>query len=560
MQLYTRIVLVIGTLVVAFGSLTAQDYQTLRADTSAVVKLNDPVFLYMSLSPDGSDAVKLQSIQPDESPVQWDGQGPQYLTSIDIFTGNNIRFELFTSGKPPATPSNFDSKKGILKNGEIYLSGTSVLELSAYEKLRKEGKIYYSINSSAYGEYQNPVIIDKEGIHTVQFYYVDNAGKKFDTGERVLILDTQPPETILDVEGPQHNDVLAATSKIKLTSSDIVAVRSTYYSIDDGSISPYTKPISISHLPQGDHSIRWFSVDKAGNRENEKSYDFYVDRTPPMVFEEIVGNTYMVAGKEFSSGRSQLRIVAVDNKAGIKEIHYSINNEPFRLYEKPIYLSDISGAITIRSFAIDNVGNKSESNVEGQHFSMPLVDISGPTIKHSYSGRRVLLRDTVWIRPETSVVITAKDEVSGLQRLEYKLDDNPSVTYTEPFTNDQDGYHRISCNAWDNVENLNILNFGFGVDGKAPEIYHHFSVSPYRVDEIDGESIPVFPPDVVLYIAATDNRVGIERLVFSINQARESVYTQPLTGFKPKQITTVTIKAIDKLGNTAEQAIRFYVE
>ena len=66
---------------------------------------------------------------------------------------------------------------------------------------------------------------------------------------------------------PQHNDVLAATSKIKLTSSDIVAVLSTYYSIDDGSISPYTKPISISHLPQGDHTIRWFSVDKAGNRE-----------------------------------------------------------------------------------------------------------------------------------------------------------------------------------------------------------------------------------------------------------------------------------------------------
>ncbi|HPK78258.1 MAG TPA: hypothetical protein PLX78_11065, partial [Tenuifilaceae bacterium] len=88
----------------------------------------------------------------------------------------------------------------------------------------------------------------------------------------------------------------------------------------------------------------------------------------------------------------------------------------------------------------------------------------------------------------------------------------------------------------------------------------HFSVSPYRVDEIDGESISVFPPDVVLYIAATDNRVGVERLVFSINQARESVYTQPLTGFKPKQIATVTIKAIDKLGNTAEQTIRFYVE
>ena len=74
MQLFTRIVLVIGTLVVTFGSLTAQDYPTLRADTSAVVKPNDPVFYTCPSLPDGSNAVKLQSIQPDASPVQWNGQ------------------------------------------------------------------------------------------------------------------------------------------------------------------------------------------------------------------------------------------------------------------------------------------------------------------------------------------------------------------------------------------------------------------------------------------------------------------------------------------------------
>jgi hypothetical protein len=562
MQLYTKISLLTIALAFGFTSSSAQETEGFYIDSSGklFVNPNTPVFLYMSLSPDGKEAIRLKSIQPEGNPLQWNGHGPKYLSHLDLYLGKRINFELFADGKPPTTSPNFDTKKGIQEGAIIYLSGTSVLEIKSIDEDSGVSKSFYSINGANFLKYEKPIILEKEGKYSIQFYSIDNVGNKEDIGERTLYIDTSPPETTMEIEGPQHNDVVSTMSKFILSANDIVGVSKTYYSINDGTETLYTIPISISQLPQGDYTIKWYSIDMVGNTENQKSYSFFVDRTPPMVFEEISGNTYMIAGKEFSSGRSQLRIVAVDNKAGVKEIHYSINNEPFKIYEKPIYLSDITGAVTIRSYAIDNVGNKGVSNVEGQHFSMPQVDITGPSISHSFIGNKISLRDTVWINPQTKVSIAAIDKGSGLHRVDYKLNDNPNLPYSEPFSVDQNGYHRVSCTAWDNVENLNILNFGFGVDGKAPELFHHFSVQPHQYKVINSEKIPVFSPDLQLYIAATDDKAGVDKILVAIDEAKERIYAQPLSGFKVGQITTIILKAIDKLGNESEKSISFWVE
>jgi hypothetical protein len=298
----------------------------------------------------------------------------------------------------------------------------------------------------------------------------------------------------------------------------------------------------------------------AGNIEDIKSLVFFVDRTPPMVFEEIMGNTYMVAGKEYSSGRSQLRIVAVDNKAGVKDIYYSINNEPFARYEKPIFLSEITSAISIRSYAIDNVNNKGTSDAEGQNFSMPQVDITGPSIKHSFTGGQLSLRDTLWIGPNTKINLLAVDKGSGVSHIEFKQNNSSPQTYSEPFTLNQSGYFTINTTAWDNVDNLNIASFAFGVDAVAPEVFVNFSVKPHQILQEESESIPVFAPGVQIFAGATDNKTGVDRIMISINDAREKEYIQPISGFKSNQTHSVIIRGIDKLGNSNSIKVRFRVE
>jgi len=451
-------------------------------------------------------------------------------------------------------------KQGFQKGNVIYLSGTCVVELSAIDQHSGINSIYYSVNGEDFKLYNKPLNFDTEGEFNLKFYAIDNVGNKEDIGERTLFIDTLPPVTTLEIEGPRHNDVISGLSKISFKATDANGVKETFYALNNGNQTKYIKPIPLSQLSEGEHSISWYSVDLVGNTETENKYDFFVDKTPPMVFEEIVGNTYMVAGKEFSSGRSQLRVVAVDNKAGVKEIFYSINSKDFKLYEKPIYLSEITGAVTIRSYATDNVGNKGTSDVQGQQFSMPEVDISGPNISHSFIGNKISLRDTIWISPKTKVSITANDKGSGLNRIDYKLNGASPETYSEAFSVSQSGYHKVSCTAWDNVDNLNITDFEFGVDAQSPELFLNFSVKPYQFVYEEDQKISVYSSGVILYLAATDDISVIDRIMVSINGAKERAYNEPLSGFKSDQTHEINIRVLDKLGNENLKTLRFRVQ
>ena len=540
----------------------AQDVGPFFVDSTGrlFIRPGTPVNLYMSTNPEGTDAIKLQSIEKDDAPIIWDGHGPQQLTHMDLYLGRNVRLDIFVDGKPPVTSATFSVAKGFQRDNTLFISGAAIVELKGFDPNSGVNTIFHSINQSPFEPYRKPLIFDREGEYALSFYSIDNVGNKEDEGQRNIVVDNTPPVTTKAIEGPQHNEVIAFNSQFTLHPTDANGIRETFYSINNAEFLRYIRPIGVRNLPEGEHTISWYSVDMVGNEEEKQTFNFFVDRTPPMVFEEIVGNTYIVAGREFSSGRSQLRIVAVDNKAGVREIHYSINKEPFKLYEKPIFLAEITGAVSVRSYAIDNVGNRGISDAEGQQFSMPEVDITGPDIRYSYTGSRLTLRDTLWIGPKTKVHISANDKGSGLDRIEYRVNDDPPIGYTESFSVTNPGYHRITTTAWDNVENLNIINFGFGVDSKAPEIFYQFSVKPHRIQVEEEETIPVFTSGISIYIGATDDIAGVDRILVSINDAKERPYTQPLTGFRANQTHSVTIRAIDRLGNENEKTFRFRIE
>lgn len=540
----------------------AQKVDTFHTDSTGALFVNPktPIHLYLSTSPDGKDAVRLKSQQPEGEPLYWDGHGPQYLTHLNLYLGRKIRFDLFADGLPPKTSPNFDAKQGYQKSSTIYVSGTAVIELTSTDIHSGVGKLMYSVNGNEFTQYAQPIVFDNEGQYTLKFYAIDNVGNKEDEGERTILVDTTPPVTDLNFIGPEHNSVVASTTKFELIATDLNGVKGTYYAIDDGTQKQYKAPIALASLSEGEHTITWYSVDMVGNTEEDQLLNFFVDKTPPMVFEELIGSTYMVAGNEYSSGRTQLRIVAVDNKAGVKEVHYSINNQPFKLYEKPVYLSDISGAATVKSFAVDNVGNKGSSDTEGQQFSMPKVDITGPNIKFTLKGPRLTLRDSLWLSPKTMVGVTATDEGSGLNRIEYVVNAGTPQQYTNEFTIEQSGAYTIVSTAWDNVENLNISNLELRIDANAPELWCNFSVKPHRYIDEDEERVAVYGNGVLVYLGATDDIVGIDRIMVSVNDSREKAYTQPLSGFKANQTHTLKLRAIDRLGNEKGTTIKFRVE
>ena len=417
-----------------------------------------------------------------------------------------------------------------------------------------------AINGNDFEQYTHPLAFDQEGEFILQYYAIDNVGNQEETKKQTIFVDKTPPHTLLEFVGPEHEGVVASSTKLKLIPNDLNGIKETSYSIDGDTPKPFKDIISIANLSEGEHSISWQSVDLAGNKESIQRVSFYIDKTPPMVFEELIGNTYMVGGNEFSSGRTQLRIAAIDNKSGIKEIYYSVNDEPYLLYEKPVFLSEISGAITIKSYALDNVGNKGVSNIRDNQFAMPKVDITGPNIRFTTGKPQLVLRDTLWIGPNTQISIKANDSQSGLNRIEYKINRETPLPYTEGFTIKESGVHTIAASAWDNVENLNISALTLRVDAIAPEIYTIFSVKAHDQIVENDQEITVYDKGVTLFIAGTDDASGIDRITYSLNGSAHKTYSYPLSGFREGQIHTLTVKATDRLGNQNESTITFRVE
>lgn len=538
----------------------AQTPPALYVDSLGTVFIspNTPLNFHIGTSPLGDDAQIIP--RPNGNPTAPKGHGEHHFTYYDPTLKQNILFKIFVDALPPATTLTLSDKQIIDKNNTIYTAQAVTFSLTSKDDGSGIKRILYAINGETYKEYNQPLTFKDEGSYDVKFYATDQVGNREEVKTKTIIIDKTPPHTTLEYLGSEHNGVVATSTRIQLTPSDAYKVEETIYSINGETPTVYRGPITLSRLTEGEHSISWQSVDMAGNKESIQRVNFFVDKTSPMVFEELIGDTYMVGKNEYSSGRSQLRITAIDNKAGVKEIYYSVNDEPYQLYEKPIFLSEIRGALSIKSYAIDHVGNRGESNISGSQFTMPRVDVTGPVINFSLEQPQLTLRDSLWIGPNTKISFRVHDAQSGLNRVEYKIDKNSSQPYTKPLTIGEHGAHTVHVSAWDNVENLNVRTLSLNVDSIAPEIYAFFSVQPHKHIMENQEKIAVYGKDVIVYLAATDDVSGVEKISYSINNSSERIYAYPLTKFKENITYTLLVKALDKLGNQSSIILKFRVE
>jgi hypothetical protein len=97
------------------------------------------------------------------------------------------------------------------------------------------------------------------------------------------------------------------------------------------------------------------------------------------------------------------------------------------------------------------------------------------------------------------------------------------------------------------------------VDNEGPEIFHRFSIPPVSQKSLNGMQYPVFPEHAVLFLSATDSRVGFDNMYFSVNGSEKKSYQSVLQEFT-EGAYEVEVTAEDKLGNQEEKTIHFYIE
>lgn len=140
----------------------------------------------------------------------------------------------------------------------------------------------------------NHITFDDEGTYTLHFYSEDMMGNVEDPKVETIKVDSTPPITSLKYNGEEPATLLCVclggtcdcpprgcfdkTVEISLNASDAASgPDSTYYELDGGSAHLYSTPLDVG---AGNYvtfyTIRYWSVDKAGNNEIARTNSFCV--------------------------------------------------------------------------------------------------------------------------------------------------------------------------------------------------------------------------------------------------------------------------------------------
>ncbi len=526
------------------------------------------LYLWLSTSKDAASEkylLKSEKTEKYSNPMYLDTEGYNTFRSpsaVDqetrktIYPLQDVIFEVYSDESSPSSRLSYGDTKPYAYQGKNYLMADARVKLEASDTYSGVENIYVSIDKKPFSKYTSELTFNEEREYLVQYYAVDNVGNVEETKSITYVYDKTPPATNRTINEDEHNTTLSERSTISLEANDNgIGVRYIKYKINDGNEYTYTHPLRADHLPQGEYSITYYAVDKVGNKEPEQTYACYIDKTPPTVIEEVIGKSFYANGKEFSSGKAQLKLTAFDNKAGVKEILYSINGGEYKTYTKPVFLTQTSGNLTITTIAVDNVNNKTSSQSANQKTSIPYIDLSGPTLTHTLSGPNFTTRDTLFVNKNTKITLRGRDAEAGLNRIEYSIDGSAQADYKEPFKIQDEGVHIITYTGYDNVENTSSASLLVKVDNTGPSISYEYSTPV--VGNSDGKK--EFPKYVILFLSGSDKVVGLEDIKYGFNESPQKHYTAPITDFASGD-KTVKLIASDKLGNKTEETLRFIVK
>ncbi len=567
----------------SISTIAAQEPEVIKfqsyRDSSGVLfwNLKLPVYLSISSSPSGnSEQLKNDNQAEYTQPYFFEKEGLNtFFTQGGINnktsktnTKINISYPVIVDGSTPKTKMLFLNAISGSNNKSAYYGPGLEIQMVSTDKYVGVKQIYYSLNGESFKKYNSIFTIAQEGEYNLKYYAIDFVGNREEIKTVVFRVDTKVPETKHRIVGEYipELETLSERSKIELLPLDTASeIKYTKYQIDKSKPKFYAgKSIPVRYLSNGYHTIKYFSADKVGNIEDTVSYKFYVDKVPPILTSDVLGDRFVVNDQIYFSGRTKFKLICVDNKSGIDSLKYSIDDEPYKDYTEAFYLPRIPGFHIVSYYAKDKFGNitRSESwentkyHSYGYSVEKIYIDLVGPTVAAKFTGFYYFVNDTVLLGKDASILLYANDNESGMQYISYSLDDEREETkFEKPIKITTHGKHRLEYFAYDNVNNRNIGELTFYADFVPPVISHYFSIEAIG----DESGVLSYPSNVKLYLAGTDVQVGTKIVEYSLNGAAKLPYIKAVKGFKRGEVNEITVYATDNLNNTSSVDIKFFV-
>ncbi len=539
---------------------------------------NQEVFISLSPTRDGKREVLESEISKDYTePFYFDTEGLNYIRShwaVDkttkktVYPQKELLWEVYADGKAPTVKASFLNAPSMIRAGVKIYGRNAGVKLTADDETSGVQALNYSLDGANYEAYKEVIRFDKEGEHTIKYFAVDNVGNVSKIQEKTLWVDITPPSTTCTITGVNigEENIISAHTRIYLEASDGTAgLSKTYWYYDEQTPKLYTgQNLPLNYLEDGRHTLYFYSTDKVNNKEELQSYKFYLDKTAPITASDVLGDRFIVGDQIYFSGRTKLKLTAVDNKSGVKSVMYSVDGSEFKNYDDPFYLPNKQGFHVVKYYALDNTDNTTsgDKSLNSKYLEFRLrvdkiyVDLTGPTLGYNIIGKKFRVGDTVFIAPDTKLSMWAKDGESGLHYIAYSIDgEQKENEYKGAFSiTGKSGIHKVEYFAYDNVNNRNIDEFKVFLDSEGPDISSRFSV----VSSGTKRNLDIYPAYASLFISVQDELTGISKILYSINGKPYVVYKNYIEGFRKNRVNTINIKAYDKLGNQSTKEIKFF--
>jgi hypothetical protein len=221
----------------------------------------------------------------------------------------------------------------------------------------------------------------------------DKAGNAAHATVDGIKIDRTAPTTSADLPQPLDSGWYAGPVEVTLAGLDSLSgVAATYYRVDDGDAQTYGDPIAFSQ--KGTHTIRFWSVDAAGNVEDRTApgheISLKIDGVPPV----IEGHRTLANALGWNNTDVTVSFQCTDAESGIAGC------------TDPVTLSNEGADQSADGNALDNAGNSSTTTVEHINIDKTAPGLVGRATTDPNADH--------WYRDDVTIRWTGTDALSGI--------------------------------------------------------------------------------------------------------------------------------------------------
>ncbi len=215
----------------------------------------------------------------------------------------------------------------------------------------------------------------------------DKAGNSTTASSPVVKIDRTAPTT--GISGASNNWTNGNVSVTLSPSDNLSGVASTSYAIDGGAAQTGT---SFTLSTEGDHTVTFFSTDKAGNAEAAQTAKVRIDKTAPSISHKFTPLTYTDGA--WTNQDVTVTFECTDSGSGVASC------------TTPVTKSAEGEGQQVIGTATDNAGNSATNT------AVVSIDKTAPKISAAADREA---NDNGWYNGDVTVSFTASDALSGIE-------------------------------------------------------------------------------------------------------------------------------------------------